>query len=77
MNESRINMLSFINALYNTFLNGTKHVILPLKSALSQGTGVRTVYKTWPPIGWHRAFGIDGSKYRLGLPSAPLHYGPM
>ena len=26
-------------------------------------------------IGWHQAFVIGWSKYRLGLPSAPLHYG--
>ena len=32
-------------------------------------------YETWPPIGWHHPFGIGWSKYRLGLPSAPLHYG--
>ena len=30
--------------------------------------------ETWPPIGWHHAFVIGWSKYRLGLPSAPLHY---
>ena len=32
-------------------------------------------YETWPPIGWHHPFVIGWSKYRLGLPSAPLHYG--
>ena len=26
-------------------------------------------------LGWHHAFVIGWSKYRLGLPSAPLHYG--
>ena len=34
-------------------------------------------YETWPPIGWHHPFVIDWSEYRLGLPSAPLHYGLM
>ena len=37
--------------------------------------GLSVGYETWPPIGWHHAFVIDWSKYRLGLPSAPLHYG--
>ena len=32
-------------------------------------------YETWPPIGWHHPFVIVWSKYRLGLPSASLHYG--
>ena len=32
-------------------------------------------YETWPPIGWHHPFVICLSKYRLGLPSAPMHYG--
>ena len=31
--------------------------------------------QTWRPIGWHHAFVIRWSKDRLGLPSAPLHYG--
>ena len=33
------------------------------------------VYETWPPIGYHRAFVIGWSKYRLGMPSAQLRYG--
>ena len=32
-------------------------------------------YETWPPIGWHHRFVIGWSKDRLGLLSAPLHYG--
>ena len=32
-------------------------------------------YETWPPIGSHHTFVTGWSKYRLGLPSAPLHYG--
>ena len=32
-------------------------------------------YETWPPIGWHHPFVIGWFEYRLGLPSAPLHYG--
>ena len=32
-------------------------------------------YETWPPIGWHHHFVIGCSKDRLGLLSAPLHYG--
>ena len=32
-------------------------------------------YETWPPSGWHHTFVIVWSKYRLGLPSATLHYG--
>ena len=37
--------------------------------------GLSLGYETWPRIGWHQAFVIAWSKYRLGLPSAPLHYG--
>ena len=37
--------------------------------------GLSEGYETWPPIGRHHAFVIVWSKYRLGLPSAPLHYG--
>ena len=37
--------------------------------------GLSVGYETWPPIGWHHPFVIGWSKYRLGLPSAPLHYG--
>ena len=37
--------------------------------------GLSVGYETWPPIGWHHAFVIGWSKYRLGLPSAPFHYG--
>ena len=32
-------------------------------------------YEIWPPIGCHRPFVIGWSKYRVGLLSAPLHYG--
>ena len=32
-------------------------------------------WETWPPIGWNHAFVIGWSKDKLGLPSAPLHYG--
>ena len=37
--------------------------------------GLSVGYKTWPPCGWHHPLVIGWSKYRLGLPSAPLHYG--
>ena len=37
--------------------------------------GLSVGYAPWPPIGWHHSFVIGWSKYRLGLPSAPLHYG--
>ena len=37
--------------------------------------GLSVGYEPWPPIGWHHAFVIGLSRYRLGLPSAPLHYG--
>ena len=37
--------------------------------------GLSVGYETWPPIGWHHDFVIGWSKYRFGLPSAPLHYG--
>ena len=39
--------------------------------------GLSVGKETWPPIGWHHPFVIGWSKYRLGLPSAPLHYGLM
>ena len=39
--------------------------------------GLSARSETWPPIGWHHPFVISWSKYRLGLPSAPLHYGLM
>ena len=45
----------------------------PSLKAIGQSVG----YATWPPIGWHHLFVIGWSKYRLGLPSAPLHYGLM
>ena len=38
-------------------------------------TGLSVGYETWPPIGWHCPFGIGWTKYILGSPSAPLHYG--
>ena len=38
-------------------------------------TGLTVGYDAWHPIGWHHAFVIGWSKYRLRLPSAPLHYG--
>ena len=37
--------------------------------------GLSGGYEVYPPIGWHQAFVIDGSKYSLGLPRAPLHHG--
>ena len=37
--------------------------------------GLSVGYETWPPIGWHHPFVIGWSKYSLGLPNAPLHYG--
>ena len=37
--------------------------------------GLSMGYKTWPAIGWHHTFVIGWSKYRLGLPRAPLHFG--
>ena len=37
--------------------------------------GLSVGYETWPPIGWHHAFVIGWSKYRLGLLSSELHYG--
>ena len=37
--------------------------------------GLSVGYETWPPISWLHDFVICWSKYRLGLPSAPLHYG--
>ena len=37
--------------------------------------GLSVGYETWPPIGWHRAFVIAWSKYRLELPSGPLNFG--
>ena len=37
--------------------------------------GLSVGYETWPPIGWQHPFVIGWSKYRLGLPSAPLRYG--
>ena len=40
-------------------------------------TGLSVGYETWPPIGWNNAFMIVWCNYRLGLPSAPLHYGLM
>ena len=37
--------------------------------------GLLVGLETWPQIGWHHPFVIGWSKYRLGLLSAPLHYG--
>ena len=37
--------------------------------------GLSEEYETWHPIGWHCAFVIGWSKYRLGSTSASLHYG--
>ena len=37
--------------------------------------GLSVGYETRLPIGWHCAFVTGWSRYRLGLPSAPLHYG--
>ena len=46
-----------------------------LHSSSLVAIGLSVGYETWPPIGWHQALVIVWSKYRLGLPSAPLHYG--
>ena len=37
--------------------------------------GLSVGYETWPLIGRHHPFVIGWSKDKLGLPSAPLHYG--
>ena len=37
--------------------------------------GLSVGHETWFPFSWHRACVIGWSKYILGLPSAPLHYG--
>ena len=34
--------------------------------------GLSVGHETWPPIGRHHPFVIGRSKYRLGLPSAPI-----
>ena len=46
-----------------------------LHSPNMEAIGLSAGYETWPPICWHQAFVIGWSKYRLGLPVAPLHYG--
>ena len=49
---------------------GARTFIL-LHSPSLVAVGLSVGYETWPPIGWHHAFVIGWSKYRLGLPSAP------
>ena len=39
--------------------------------------GLSVGYETWPPIGWHHPIVIVWPKYKLGLPSDPLHYWLM
>ena len=39
--------------------------------AIGQSVG----WETWPLIAWHHPFVIVWSKYRLGIPSALVHYG--
>ena len=51
----------------------SKKFTWPYPSLVAVGLSVG--YETWPPIGWHHPFVIGWSKDRLGLPSAPLHYG--
>ena len=51
------------------------HRLLHSPSLVAIGLSVRN--ETWPPIVWHHLFVIGWSKYRLGLPSAPLRYGLM
>ena len=46
----------------------------PLRSPSLVAIRLSVVYETWSPIGWHQAFVIGWSRYRSGLPSAPLHY---
>ena len=46
-----------------------------LKSPSLVTIGLSVGYKTRPAISWHHPFVIGWSKYSLGLPSAPLHYG--
>ena len=53
---------------------GERHLRL-LHSPSLVAIGLSVGYETWPPIGWHLPFVIGWSKDRLGLPSAPLHYG--
>ena len=49
------------------------HRLLHSPSLVAIGLSVEK--ETWPPIGWHHPSVIGWSKYRLGLPCAPLHYG--
>ena len=49
--------------------------LLHSPSLVAIGLSVR--YETWPLTGWYHTFVIGWSKYRLGLPSAPLNYGLM
>ena len=53
---------------------GDRHLRL-LHSPSLVAIGLSVGYETWPPIGWHLPFVIGWSEDRLGLPSAPLHYG--
>ena len=46
-----------------------------LQSPSLVAIGLSVGHETWPPVGWHHPFVIGLSKYRLGLPSAPMHYG--
>ena len=52
-------------------LRSKSHISSPNLMALGMSMG----YETWPPIGCYHAFVIGWSKYRLGLPSVPLHCG--
>ena len=45
-----------------------------LHSSSLVAVGLSVGYETWPPIGWHHAFVMGWSKYKLGLSSTPLHY---
>ena len=56
-------------------LKRTPQIIRLIHSPSWVAIGLSVGYETRPPIGWHHPFVIGWSKDRLGLPSAPLHYG--
>ena len=69
-------MITYQNCPVISLISGKSHpqgtlLHSPSPVAIELSVG----YEAWPPNGWRHAFVIGWSKYRLGLPSTPLHYG--
>ena len=52
---------------------GTSKRVRRLHNTNSMPMALSVGYETWPPFCWHHSFLFGWSKYKPGVPSAPLH----